>query len=285
MNPTPDDSLAVNTQASQARKHAGPVQVVDKVVLLLEELAKEEEATVARITELINEPRSTVYRLCASLEAHDLIEPGVRKGTFRLGLGLLRFSGVILTRFDIRAAAQPVMEAIHRERGETICLCIRRENEAVCVERIEGLWVRTMSLTLGSSLPLHLGAVSRVILAHESEDFIETYLEHEFARVVPQDRMSAVELRSELAEIRDAGFAVNDGELVPGMAAVAAPIFNHAGKLYGALTMSGPRPAILEDSEESSIALIVDAARQVSRSLGYVDAAAASRSSDAPLVR
>ena len=49
------------------------------------------------------------------------------------------------------------MDELHRALEETVYLVIRRHDEAVCIDRIEGLHIRAMALQLGGSLPLHLG--------------------------------------------------------------------------------------------------------------------------------
>lgn len=57
------------------------VAVLAKAVALLDRIAEEAEVTPARLAELTGEPRSTIYRLLASLQELDLVEPGRRRGT------------------------------------------------------------------------------------------------------------------------------------------------------------------------------------------------------------
>jgi DNA-binding IclR family transcriptional regulator len=146
------------------------------VAPVLDRIAEEREATPARLAELTGEPRSTVYRLLANLQRLELVEPGPRRGTFVLGLKLFRLGRRVVSRFDERQAALPAMERIHDELGETTFLCVRRGYNAVCIERIDGTRVTLLALSLGGSLPLHAGGVSRALLAFEPEEFWEEYL-------------------------------------------------------------------------------------------------------------
>ena len=83
--------------------------------------------------------RATVYRLLGSLEALDLVEAGAQSGTFRLGWKLMRLGAAVIERLDTeRQAALPVMERIHEATGETVFLLVRRGDDAVCIERLEG---------------------------------------------------------------------------------------------------------------------------------------------------
>src|ERR671937_1736632 len=102
-----------------------PVAVLAKAVAVLDHVAAEGEVTPARLAELTGEPRSTVYRLLASLQQLELVEPGRRRGTYLLGLKLFRLGSTVVSRFDERQAALPVMERIHEEIGETTFLCVR----------------------------------------------------------------------------------------------------------------------------------------------------------------
>src|SRR4051812_5687684 len=157
---------------------AASVAVLGKAMALIDGLAEVGAATPAQLAELTGEPRSTVYRLLSNLQGLELVEPGPRRGTFVLGLKLFRLGRTVVSRFDERQAALPVMERIHDELGENIFLCVRRGYDAVCIERLDGTRVNMLALSLGGSLPLHAGGASRALLAFEPEAFWEEYLEH-----------------------------------------------------------------------------------------------------------
>jgi DNA-binding IclR family transcriptional regulator len=247
------------------------VQVLGKASLILDALAEEQELSASRLADLIGEPRSTVHRLLSSLQALEMVEPGTRRGTYRLGLKLLRLGSAVVARFDERQAALPVMERLHEETEETIFLCIRRGDEAVCIERIDGRWVQSMALRLGGSFPLHVGAGPRALLAFEPRELWEEYAGRgkleQFTERTPATRAALFRL---LEATRESGCSISDEDVVLGIAAVGAPIFDHRGNVCAAVSMSGPRPTILGESERDSRRLIVDAAAAISRALGHV---------------
>src|SRR5436309_15464286 len=91
-NPSAEDAV---TQAETARSNKtiirdNPVRSLAKAVLLLEALADEGEATPRRLSEILHEPRTTVYRLWTGLQALDMVESGTRGRTYRLGWRLPR---------------------------------------------------------------------------------------------------------------------------------------------------------------------------------------------------
>jgi DNA-binding IclR family transcriptional regulator len=251
-------------------ERANSIQVLAKAASLLDRLAEEPEASAARLADLVAEPRSTVYRLLTSLQQVEMVEPGTRRGTYRLGLKLLRLGSAVSARFDERQAAVPVMERIHRASEETVFLCIRDRYEAVCIERIDGRWVQSMALRLGGSLPLHVGAAPRALLAFEPRELWEEYLSRgPLARFTPRTPTGRRPLFAALEATRRTGCSLSDGDVVLGMAAVGAPIFDHRGNVCAAVSMSGPRPTILGENLETSRELIVAGARDISAALGF----------------
>jgi DNA-binding IclR family transcriptional regulator len=253
------------TAATDARE--SPVAVLRKAGALLDSLA-DGELTVADLAARTGEPRSTVYRLVAGLTELELVEPGSRKGTVRLGLKLLRLGGSVMAGFDERQLALPVMEQIHEATGETVFLCVRRGFEAVCIERIDGKRVQSLALRLGGALPLHAGAAPRVLLAYEPEELWERYLAAgPLEPLTPNTPTSAAELLPVLRAIREQAVSVSDQDVTLGIAAVGAPIFDFNGKVRAALSVSGIRAGILGEASRAT-ELTVQGAATISNRLG-----------------
>ncbi len=247
----------------------GSIAVLAKAMEILEHLAAEGELTPARIAELLDEPRSTVYRLCSSLQELGCIEAGTQRGTYRLGLKLFHLGSTVVERFDQRVSALPVMQHLHDETGETVFLCVRRGLEAVCIERIDGARVMLLDLRLGGSLPLHLGAAPRCLLACEPEGAWRAYLEAApLERRTPRSPVTRKAVLAELRATRERGYAVSDQDVTLGVVSVGAPIFDHSGRVTAALSIGGLRE-VVGDRGSHVTELVVNAATEVSRSLGH----------------
>jgi DNA-binding IclR family transcriptional regulator len=253
------EDLATRERKEQVRDN--PIRALAKAVFLLEQLAEEREATPRRLAELIDEPRTTTYRLLRSLEALDLVEPGSQPGSYRLGWKLMRLGAAVVERLDERQAALPVMERIHERVGETVFLLVRRGQSAVCIERLEGLRVQSLALRLGGSLPLHVGAGPRALLAWEPES--------EWDAHASAAEISREDLVRELTATRKRGFAISDEDVTPGIASLGAPILDYTGGVRAALSIGGMKSLVLGDEREEFVRLLVDGARDISKTLGY----------------
>jgi DNA-binding IclR family transcriptional regulator len=247
-----------------------PLGVIAKASALLDRLAEDGESTAARLSNALDEPRTTVYRLIRALEGAGFVETGPRRGTYRLGLKLFRLGSAVVARFDERQAALPTMEQLHDRTGETVFLCVRRGREAVCIERVEGSQVVSLALRLGGSLPLHAGAAPRVLLAAEPRSFWEDYCaEGDLEVLTATTPGTRDDLFAELERVRRLGYSVSDEDVTRGIAALGAPVRNHRGAVIAALSISGVRSAILGTEAEAMAQLVISAADAVSRSLGF----------------
>lgn len=264
--------------ASSKNVGAASVQVLDKVAAVLDCLAHAGEMSAAELATALEEPRSTVYRLLSSLQQLGFVEQGNRRGAYRLGLKLFRLGSAIMSRFDERQAALPIMERIHDRTGETVFLCVLREQEAVCIERIDGRRVQSLVLRLGGSLPLHACAAPRVLLAFQPRkrwnDLVASNGLESFTDRTPATREA---LFTELEAVLRDGYAVSDEDVTPGIAALGAPVFDHTGSIRAALSISGIRGEILGESVFDEVReLVVAGASEISRQLGFDESAAVS---------
>lgn len=237
-----------------------------KMDALLCALERHGELGAAELAEEVDEPVSSTYRLLASLTALRVVEPGLGRGRHRLGVEVLRIGEAVEERLDVRELAVPELKALLAATDATSFLCVRVQERAVCVERFEGRAVRSLALTLGQSLPLHRGAAPRSILAFLPPG--ERGAQIARLSAAGEIAVDIEELKEELRVVRDRGYAISDGDVTAGIAAVGAPIFDHRGELRAALSISGLRAQILDPRLDASV-LVMAAAERVSAALGY----------------
>src|SRR4029078_13046998 len=81
-------------------------------------------------------------------------------------------------------------------------------------------------------------------------------------------RPAAVDLERILADVRKRGYAISDGDVTTGIAALGAPVFNHRHELVASISISGLRAQILGSKLRRNSALLLQAAHEVSAALG-----------------
>ncbi|MEZ3161160.1 IclR family transcriptional regulator [Microbacterium sp. BWT-B31] len=252
---------------SADRDSAG-MAILEKSGSVIAALERLGEASVVELAGDVDEPVSSTYRLLGALTDIGWVDRGTRRGTFRLGVKLVRVGSLLEDQLSVRDASKPGLRRLRSATGATAFLCFARGDAAVCVERLDGRDVHSLAMRLGDSLPLYRGAAPLAIFSHLPESERDAVLER-FAqrRESGEDIPSEAALRRRLTAIRKAGYSVSDEDVTPGIAAVGAPVFNHRGELEGAISVSGLRGQILS-SELDVPALVLGAAQDASRALG-----------------
>ncbi len=269
--PRKPPSRSVETRPGSATdRDPNGLELIGKVDAVLTVLESRGEATAAEIAKRTGEPLSSIYRLLQSLTGIGWVDRGWRRGSYRLGLALLGVGSHIEDRLDIRESALPALRRLLEVTGATSFLCVRRGTRAVCVERLEGHAVRSLAMQLGSSLPMFAGAAPRAILSFLPPAEQRSALASVRMPGDPQRPEPAV-IQSDIERTHEAGYAVSDGDVTPGIAALGAPVFNHRGELEAAISISGVRAQIIGATRQRNIDLIVGCAHEVSHRLGLAE--------------
>jgi DNA-binding IclR family transcriptional regulator len=195
----------------------GP-QSARKMLLLLNEFtAARPKHSVDGLSELIQVPRSTAYRFVALLRDFELLEQ-TGDGRYQLGPKAITLGYVARSMVDLADLWRPVIEHCLAVTGETTLILRRIGTAAVCVDRVESQDPVRLSFDVGRTMPLHTGAGAKVLLANGPESFQEEYIRSS----VPASAQET--LRDELKQIKEQGWAESDGEVDPGIWAVAGAI-------------------------------------------------------------
>jgi DNA-binding IclR family transcriptional regulator len=249
---------------------APTIKVLVKMSDVLTALAEHDSLNATQIAEIVQEPRSSIYRLLRTMRQYGYVDRA-RRGEFILGERLLELGAGVAARFNLREAALPHMWELRDETDGTVLLYVKRGDRAICVERFDGRYVRWEIADVGDLLPLHAGAAPRLMLALSTDEEISQYLDGATLEATTKNSpVSPRQVRSLLAEIRRTGVAISDQDLVIGVASIAAPIWNHDGEVVGAMSYSGLAATLLGDgNRDKSIELIRTAALATSHDLGW----------------
>ncbi|MCW0214868.1 MAG: IclR family transcriptional regulator [Pseudonocardia sp.] len=250
-----------------------PVRVLVKAMAVLELLAEAaDELSLGDIAARLELNKSTCHRILTTLAAGDFVERP-SPGSYRLGVGAFRIGSAMARRLSVHERVLPAMRVLYRETGETVFLLVPRGQEAVCVERLDGRYASTHTLRVGGSLPLHLGAGPRLLLAALPDDQVEGYLAGPLQVRTSPTQMTADELREQVRLIRRDGYATSHDDVELGVKALSVPVRDHLGDVVAALSLSGLAAHLPESEQDRHLGLMRSAAAQASRAMGLRSAA------------
>ncbi|CAM5731910.1 IclR family transcriptional regulator OS=Streptomyces alboniger OX=132473 GN=CP975_05100 PE=4 SV=1 [Streptomyces alboniger] len=251
------------------RGSASAVQSVDRAVSVLEILARHGEVGVTEIADELDVHKSTAFRLLGVLENRGLVAQAKDRGKYYLGAGVLRLAGAAAVRLDISQEGVPVCRELADELGETVNIGVLDDDAAVNIMQARGTASVTAQNWLGRRTPLHATSSGKVLLAHLPPTLREGLLARSLPRFTERTITGASVLRGELEAVVEQGYAVTIEELELGLAAAAAPIRAHDGKVIAAISVSGPVYRMNSDRLPELAKRTVAAGAELSRRMGY----------------
>ena len=244
------------------------VQSVDRALTILEQLARHGEAGVTELAAELDVHKSTAFRLVATLEQHGLVEQTEDRGKYRLGVGLLRLAGATTARLDVVQEARPVSRKLASDTGETVNIAVLADRAALYLDQVAGPSALQPHNWVGQHIPLHATANGKVLLSGLEPGTLDDTL-GSLAAYTDMTITRKGKLRTEVDHVREQGYAVAVDELEVGLSAVAAPIRNAHGDVIASMSVSGPTFRLGDARITEVVALLIDAAEEVSHRLGW----------------
>lgn len=248
------------------------IQAVSHALDLLEQFHDDvDELGVTELSKRLKLHKNNVFRLLATLESRGYIEQNKATENYRLGLKALELGQTFIKQMGLLRQAKPILEKIVDGCNETAYVAIFKEGYIVYLDVVEtNLTVRVVS-RVGSRMPAYCTAAGKVHLAFMSDEEVEEILPaREFKSYTPNTITDRETLRTQLRQVAEKGFALDDEELDLGVRCVAAPIRDYTRRIVGAISVSGPTMR-LEDSriEKEIIPLVLESAEELSARLGF----------------
>ena len=229
---------------------------------------------IANIADELGMSRSTTHRYVITLVALGYLEQGASR-KYRLGLKVTDLGMSALDSTGLREHAHDYLEELRQRSSYTTSLAVLDGAEILYVDRARsfrrGQGKLDLGLAPGSRLPAYCTAMGKLLLANLPEpEQHELLTEMTLTKQGPNTITSKKGLLTELRQIHEEGFAVNDQELAAGLCAIAAPVRNEAREVLAAVSLSADSAVIsLEQMVDALEPHLVATADQISARLGY----------------
>lgn len=224
---------------------------------------------VGEVSETLNFPKSSTSVLLSTLAELGLLRRTSSR-RYRLGWRIMALSHILLETTEFRAEARRAMEYLVSRFGELVHLAAFEHGRVIYVDKIQGTRAVQVAITaVGVTLPAHGSGVGKILLADRPWEDVTRILEEQgMPALTPNTLTTPEDLREELEAVRTQGFAYDLEETTLDLCCVAAPIRDHTGEVVAALSFSVPKYRF-EPGRERYRAAILEAARTVSRNIGY----------------
>jgi DNA-binding IclR family transcriptional regulator len=244
-------------------------QSIDRAAQLLVQVVESAEPqSVGDLALAAGLPKSTTSRVLRALERQGLVQRDGARGTLRPGPVLLRFARRGTSGLDLVSLAADTLATLAERSGETVNLAVSSPSGVEHVAQLDSRHFIGGTNWMGRIVPFHCTANGKVLLAFGAASLHGSPLEPLTRRTI----VDADRLERELASVRKRGYATTVEELEPGLAAVAAPVWEAAGSVVAALSVSGPTIRLTPARLDELARLVIDASAAISARLDQNDA-------------
>ena len=217
--------------------------------------------------------RSTLYRYIACLNEAGFLEEVGTSGRYRLGPRLLYLVATMHQREFGDLARDSVRELLGI-CGETAHATVYDHPYSVTILITETDAPFGPRVALGSRRPLHTSASGKIFLSHADPRRLEAYLARPLEAWTAATITSPAELSRCLSCVRRQGWALDQGESYDGICGVAAPVFDFAGDVVGALALTVAADRLADSRVRQLVAPLVQKSAELSERLGRPPAGA-----------
>jgi DNA-binding IclR family transcriptional regulator len=255
-------SIEVGGQLLHAMAHAGRP-------MALKELAREADMPAAKI-----------HAYLVSFSRIGLMKQDAESGRYFLGPLALQLGLISLQQANPVQAAAEELPRLTQLIGHTVAISVWGSRGATIVRLEESPAPIHVNMRQGTVFSFTGTATGRLFAAYQPEADARQMLDAERQRQKSHPEPVLVnvppplpipawkDLLPFLREVRDNGLSRSDGETLPGVNAMAVPVFDHGGDIAAAITAIGPA-GVFDLAWDGQIARELKAcARRVARRLG-----------------
>jgi IclR family pca regulon transcriptional regulator len=158
---------------------------------------------------------------------------------FELSPRVLELGRAYLSSLRLPAIAEPHLQALVDEVGESATIAVLDEHDIVYVAHVPARRIMSITIDVGTRDPAFATSLGRVLLAARDDAWLDGYLGAATLPSITDRTVSRpTSLRSELARARRQGYALVDQELEEGLRAIAVPIRDADGQVVAALNLA-----------------------------------------------
>jgi len=270
-----DEGQETTAESSASGPGAGPGEPVPagsailRAMRVLEAIAAcHAPPQLAEICKAVDLPKPTVFRILSTLEHAGLVgrEPGSKR--YHCGPRMNQLASEVLLTSPARSARRAILEELVEQVGETCNLTIANGNTVLCLDRVETSWPLKITITAGTTVPIHSSASGKLFMAHMPRRSRERLV-----RQLPLVRNTAhtltepARLFEEFELIRERGYSTEREEYLPGIFAMAVPVHDGDGRVVAAVSVHAPVSRLPMDEAVQLLPEMQSAAEAMSQTL------------------
>ena len=177
-----------------------------------------------------------------------MIANDVNEKAFLIGPALRRLAMDTLTHGTLSALRHTVLNDLVDEVGETCNFTTLSGSSVLYLDRVETRHAWRLTIDVGERVPIHCTASGKLFLAYMTSTKRNYVLRNiELHKLTEQTVTDPARLRVILEAIAENGYSEDRQEFIPGLVAIAVPVFDASNELRAAVAMHAPTSRVNSD--------------------------------------
>lgn len=218
------------------------VPAIERSMLILQALQQHGPLGLADLVSVTGLSRSTCYYLVRTMAKARLVEADEETRKFRLGIRLVELGSAATEQIGYLGVIKRYILDLLDEMDATFVIYRRLDRGRVTiVDKVEPRHRLRVTVPLGSTLPIQGGSFGRCFLAYDEPAAVREVLSAGLQRRTERSITDVERFLTEIATVRERGWAMDREGFALGVSTVAAPVLHHGEPLLvvAALTMAG----------------------------------------------
>ena len=189
---------------------------------------------------------------------------------FRLTLKVIDLGLHAIGRADLRETARPILRSLVGELNEAASLGVLDGADVLYIDRVRaGLTRMGVDIRIGTTIPAYCSAIGQAILAYLPQA--------ELTRLLPMSPrsgsfsnkpMTKDEIKHDLADVREHGYALRDSYFGSGLRILAAPVLDLDNYPVAAVSVAAPAVRMtIKEFRNRALEPVLRAAKDIARAI------------------
>jgi DNA-binding IclR family transcriptional regulator len=255
-------------KSSDAAETVTPAAII--TLRIIEVLATAPQGMrLTNLAQRLGMPKARAFRHLSVLREHGYVLQDASTSHYRIGWKLYLLGRGCVDHFNVIELARPILEGLRDAVGQTIVIATFNEAEVVVIDFLRGTAPIDITLRPGTRFPLNAVAQGKVVLANGPSELLQGFVEGPLQSCTSRTIADPSALKVEIAKVKLQGWADAPEELFTGINALAAPLFQADGTLFGTVAIVGSIHYLPREPEPQTVQSLVQTAQAVSAALGY----------------
>lgn len=260
----------VRIPSKESLRASGQVQSLSRALKLLNALSYYVQGlSLSEVAQEVGLPNSTAHRLLTTLQNERYVRFDNERSVWMIGVQAFRVGATFVRSRDLVAISRPYMRRLMVQSGETVNLGMADRGEIVYLAQVETQKMMRAIAGTGGRAPMHCSGIGKALLAHmNDEDRGRTLSSIQFHRETANTITSVEAFNTQIPDITDKHYAVDDEENAIGLRCVAGVIFNEFAEPMAGLSISGPTARLTDARLPALGAMVSEIADAITTEVG-----------------